>query len=312
MVDLDPSLIGEIGEGLGVGSDALSPLGADKSAPSSENRSQGDSADTSNAGITLTASQQASLVQDRPPSSSEVSPSQDQGSKELQPLGTLNVGDRFVSTRQNSPETVQAASTEISGTATMSLAVPESSSASPSPSSSPPSSVDSKASNKSDGGSSGFFSKIFSRNWHYSMNEEEKKRHYILAGISEDRPRGSFTPMGAPASSPTTAIGPGTQRYIFSVHDVHDMGGTPSRLSILDAQSGDTVGSYDLSPGNSTLMADLPPGQYTIEAQSGSRSGNAPNAGPDDLDNFRVDVSSAGPTPTGGGPGGGGGAAPSK
>jgi hypothetical protein len=132
------------------------------------------------------------------------------------------------------------------------------------------------------------------------MDEEEKRRYllanYMRHGSGEPAPR-----MGPSGTAPSPTSGPGTQRYLFNVYDVHEMGGTPSQLSIRNA-SGDVVGAYDLAPGNSSFVADLPPGDYTIEAQSGSRSGNAPNAGPDDLDNFRVEVSSAGPTPSGGAP----------
>jgi hypothetical protein len=292
--------------------DASKLQGSGESKSSFKFRPQGDATETSsNAGITLSAAQQASLTQARLPGSPDVSPSQNQGRKELQPIGTLNVGDRFASIRQNSPETSQAASQGISGIATMPLTVPGTSSASPSNLNSPSPSVDSKSLSKSYGSSSiNFF-----RDWYNGTDDEEekKKRHYIVGGFSERSSTGSFTPTGTSPSSPTTEIAPETQRYIFNVHDVHDMGGTPSRLSILDAQSGNSLGSYNLPAGNSTFTADLPPGNYTIEAQSGSRSGNAPNAGHDDLDNFRVDVSSAGPTPTGsGGSGGGGGSAPSK
>jgi hypothetical protein len=305
MVDIASTSPGGM-DGAGLGSGTVT-----SSSPTKESKSpsQDGSEDISNAGLTAAASHHALLMQGNPPS---FSPPQDTGSKGLEPIGTLNVGDRFASTRQNSPETAQAASPGISGRATLSLTVPPPASTDPVVSGSPSSPVSQDTKNSSFS-FSGFSSGHHSRRRLRSEDEEEQGRAFLQGFAQGSRRSTNATSPGSPSSPSPAAISPGTQRYVFNVHDVHDMGGTPSRLSILDAQSGDVLKSYNLSPGDSTLMADLPPGQYTIEAQSGSRSGNAPNAGRDDLDNFRVDVSSAGPTPSDGGMSGGGAvASPSK
>ncbi len=120
----------------------------------------------------------------------------------------------------------------------------------------------------------------------------------------------STDPMGPAAGVSEGNAADGRQRYVFEVHDVDNMGGTPSRLSISNANTGELVRSFDLPAGDSRITADLPPGEYTIEVQAGSRPEGAAPGNPDRFDNFSVNMFSAGATPAGGGDGaslGGGG-----
>lgn len=289
---------GGVGGGSGLGSDSLSPVGSG-GAPSSPSHSSRKSDETSNAGLTAAASHQAMLHAGVNPSTN-ASPAPEQGGR-IEPLGTLHVGDRYASLQQNSPETAQAAGTGVAGKATLNLTVPQGPSSEPAATSTPSAPKKPEEVTTREFSFLRFSSDNRQRRFR-SKNEEENNRDFMTAYLQEVSNQPAARRVGKTANpeiAPAPAAGPETQRYIFNVYDVHDMGGTPSRLSILDAKSGDVLGSYDLSPGDSSFVADLPSGDYTIEAQSGSRSGNAPNAGPDDLDNFRVEVSSAGPTPSG-------------
>ena len=235
----------------------------------------------------------------------QINPSEGLGS-EATKIGSLNAGDRFASVRQNSPATAAAATQGISGTDSMGLRVPSSPSEAPAsvPSKTAPEPI---ASHPSSSGSLHFL-------FHVPRREEEEwyRRRTVESGspaLSSGASAGAdFTPSSSASSpEPSSSIEPASsppamQRYVFDVHDVHDMGGTSSSLSIYD-ESGKAVGRFNLPEGNSRLSVDLAPGNYRIEAQSGQR----PSGGVDSLDNFRVDIYSAGSTPSGGGSSGEGG-----
>lgn len=209
----------------------------------------------------------------------------------LTPVGTLNVGDRHASERLNSPVTA-AAAPHVSATDRIDLHVqapPSNPGLSPEPSPSPRRDHEPVGFHST---SSGFLSFPLGVGGGDDEEEEERRRRLIpaaSAGLGHGVAPGSTSPASAAASN---------QRYIFAVRDVHSMGGTPSALSIRNG-AGDLVGRYDLPAGNSRLSVDLPPGDYTVEAQSGSRS---VGGGGDNLDNFRVEVYSAGSTPSGAAP----------
>lgn len=206
-------------------------------------------------------------------------------------VGTLNVGDRYASHALNSRETVRAAAVGVAPTDRLALSVPglPSTSATPPPSRPPVSPLPSADFHSTSSGHLSFSLFVLSPD-----EEEEELRRRAVMSDGGFMPSGHASGVAHPASG--GSANPSTQRYVFEVRDVHSMGGTPSMLSIRDA-SGAAVGRYELPPGNSRLTVDLPPGQYTVEAQSGSRS---VGGGGDQLDNFRVEVYSAGPTPSGG------------
>jgi hypothetical protein len=224
-----------------------------------------------------------------------------QGNSGFTHVGTLNVGDRFVSGSQNSAPTVAARPLEPRPTDSMSVEVPGGPSGNAPAPSSPHSSLGSVEAR-----GSGSLSSIGAG----SVEDEEERRrrereqmaqvqrvyyqsatmqaHAVSSTARPPSVDSSFAPV-APARS---------QRYVLEAHDVNSMGGTPSRLQISDHQSGQVLKTVDLPEGDSRSVVDLPPGQYDFTAVAGERPTGSAN--PDRLDNFRVDVFQAN-SPAGGG-----------
>src|SRR5262249_4662299 len=90
--------------------------------------------------------------------------------------------------------------------------------------------------------------------------------------------RNSFEPMpsnfSSQAASPQKA--PSTI-YMLDIRDVHDMGGKKSSVTFRDRSTGEVMKKFDLPPGNSKIVASLPPGDYSIEAESGERPQGSSN-----------------------------------
>jgi|GEM_PF-6572959 len=248
-------------------------------------------------------------VQTIPLGKGEGGPSSGEGG--LTHLATLNVGDQYASAKQNSPETAQAAGPNTPGRASYSISVPGSqtvSSPQPQPSETGPAP-------NIDGVARSFSSN--SRPAEPARSEEPqsfilKKKHFIIADGSHSMGAGSGggytaasiaaspTPSsGSPSSGPAASgdSPSASARYVLDAHDVHDMGGTKSSIQISNS-SGDVLRTVELPPGASRTIVDLPPGDYTFTAVSGQRG---PNPQMDNLDNFRLDISQAGPSSGGGG-----------
>ena len=217
-------------------------------------------------------------------------------------VGALNVGDRYASAELNSPATADAARRGIAGTAHLDIVVPNQ--PPPAPVSPPPPSAPAPAPLQP----TAFYSTSSGRvSFPLQVGGGEGEEELLIPPPLRSRPRSTprpSSPAGSPSAPPApSGGGPVTQRFVFDVRDVHSMGGTSSSLSIRDG-AGNMVARHDLPPGDSRLTIDLPPGAYTVEAQSGSRS--VGGSGGDQLDNFRVEVFSGGNTPSGEGGGGGG------
>lgn len=220
-------------------------------------------------------------------------------------VGTLHVGDRFASLAQNSKETVDAAGPNTPGRASLSISVAgaeRGESPRPRPEARTP---EAPSESGSDSGS-GTSLEGETRRRRRRRDPGAHSLHTSLgspvspSAISPGNP-GSSVSAVPPGGSTPGASSPSLQRFVFAVSDVHNMGGRPSSLSIRNTGTGEMVSSIPLQPGDSRIVADLPPGDYSVEAISGSRPGSAPSAGADNMDNFRVDVFSLGSLGGGGG-----------
>jgi hypothetical protein len=230
----------------------------------------------------------------------QFSNSEGMGLEKADKIGSLNAGDRYASNRINSQETAEAARRDISGRDSLSLHVgaasppPPNVSVTPTPTAETPGSPASEpiATHRAESRTSHFSFFVDDDEWLITDSSPQigggSGRASPIAGTASE----SGSSLGSPSAQAVSS--PPAQRYIFDVHDVHAMGGTRSSLSIRN-EEGDVVRSIELPNGDSQYSVDLAPGEYTVEATSGSRA----EGGVDALDNFRVDVYSTGPSPSG-------------
>ncbi len=211
-------------------------------------------------------------------------------------LGTLNVGDRYVSSGQNSSGTVAArpTSSHPRDSLTVHAESPQGDNTNHGNEVRTPS--DEAAHPVEESGGS-----FWSGGGDIVETEEERQRrlareqaarvHYAsLANPSAYSVHASRPPQVVETGSSPQASG-ARSRFVLDARDVHHMGGSPSRVEISNAHTGEVLRSVNLPPGNSRTVVDLPPGDYNFTAISGERS--AASSNPDRLDNFQVDVSQA-------------------
>lgn len=210
-------------------------------------------------------------------------------------VGTLNVGDRFVSSDQNSAPTVAARSPQAHPRDSMDVHVVSSAPA-PEHEAAPPPPEEERSANAEARESGGDGSTFFSGS---SIEEEEERRRrereqmahlqraYHQVASSGAHSVSSSRPPQIQNAGPIAADRP-SQRYVLEAHDVHNMGGSPSRIQISNRQTGEVLRDVRLPQGDSRTVVDLPPGDYQFTAVAGERPAGSQN--PDRLDNFRVDV----------------------
>jgi hypothetical protein len=213
-------------------------------------------------------------------------------------IGSLSVGDAHASRRFNSQETVDAASEHLQDRDRLEISVPapvQPQNISDTPI--PPSETSTQESDFSSDSSSHFgYSDLLYYHLIRKRSEEEELALFYpritrFSGgeaVPNSTQRTPYYPVDVPGSPNVT------QNFQIRAFDVDSMGGRASSLSLINSQ-GETVWSRDLPEGDSEYSVDLAPGQYTLEAQAGSRPNNA-SGNPDQLDNFRVEVHSSSPS----------------
>lgn len=223
-------------------------------------------------------------------------------------IGTLNVGDRYVSGGQNSPATVAARPAQPHPQDSLSVEIAAPLEADSSSAISPPQ-EESPAPPRLEESSTSSFS-FFETSSGGSIDEEERKRRErermaqleraLRASALASAPSASASrpPQVAPPVSSTPSPSRTSSRFILEAHDVHNMGGPSSRVQISDRNTGQVLRTVNLPQGNSRTVVDLPPGQYQFTAIAGERPSG--NSSPDHFDNFRVEVFQSGASPNSG------------
>lgn len=207
-----------------------------------------------------------------------------QGNPAFTRVGTLNVGDRFISSGQNSITTVAARPREPQTYDSMSLDVGlERRDEAALPDQEPSQDIHVVGRNES--------SSIFCGG--IPVEDDERRRRMEreqMALLQRVYQQAAHTV--SISRSPQATSGPRApmhhQRYVLEAHDVHNMGGSPSRIQISNRQNGEVLREVRLPEGDSRTVLDLPPGQYQFTAVAGERPVGSSN--PDQLDNFRTEV----------------------
>jgi len=195
---------------------------------------------------------------------------------QFKPVGTLNVGDAFASTAQNSKTTANAANDKTPSHASLDVSV-----APPQPS---PSTQPVRQSPTQDSVETQTIPLYSMSHYQASYLNEVPTYSYVRETAH------SYEEVQPARVSHEESSPPASARYRLNVFDVHDMGGTKSAIHI-KTKEGQLLRRVELKPGNSEMDVDLPPGDYSFEAISGQRKADSANPKKDDKDNFRVEVS---------------------